>query len=47
VDGVSGAVYELNVKSKQDMSDSIPFWSSYQKYYFVQDGSNWLIFAIL
>lgn len=47
VDSVTGAVYELNVKSKTDMSESIPFWSEYQKYYFVQDGSNWLIFAIL
>ena len=47
VDGVTGAVFELNVKSKTDMSASIPFWSAYQKYYFVQDGSNWLIFAIL
>jgi len=47
VDGVTGAVYELNVRSKADMSASIPFWSDYQKYYFAQDGSSWLIFAIL
>lgn len=47
VDGVTGPVYELNVKSKSDLSSSIPFWSAYQKYYFVQDGNSWLIFAIL
>ncbi len=47
VDGITGAVYELNVTSKKDMSDSVPFWSDYQKYYFVQDGANWMIFAIL
>ena len=47
VEDVTGEVFELNVKSRQDMSASIPFWSDYQKYYFVQDGSNWLIFAIL
>ena len=47
VDGVTGAVYELNVKAKADMSSSIPFWSTYQKYYFVQEDGNWLIFAIL
>ncbi|HUJ74106.1 MAG TPA: hypothetical protein VL359_04570, partial [bacterium] len=47
VEGVTAAVYELNVQAKTDMSQSIPFWSDYQKYYFMQDGSNWVIFAIL
>jgi hypothetical protein len=47
VDGVTGAVYELNVKAKADMTDTIPFWSTYQKYYFVQEGADWMIFAIL
>jgi len=47
VQDVTGAVYELNVRAKADMTDSIPFWSLYQKYYFVQEGSSWLIFAIL
>jgi hypothetical protein len=47
VDGVTGAVYVLNVRSKVDMSSSIPFWSTYQKYYFVEEGANWMIFAIL
>jgi hypothetical protein len=47
VDGVTGTVYELNVRSKEDLSSSIPFWSTYQKYYFVQEGTDWMIFAIL
>ncbi|HTZ52044.1 MAG TPA: hypothetical protein VMF68_10315 [Spirochaetia bacterium] len=47
VDGITSAVYELNVRARADVSQSVPFWSDYQKYYFVQDGSNWLIFAIL
>jgi hypothetical protein len=47
VDGMAGSVYELNARSKTDLSSTIPFWSDYQKYYFVQDGSSWLIFAIL
>jgi len=47
VEGVTGTVYELNVKAKMDMSSSIPFWSTYQKYFFVEEGSSWLIFAIL
>jgi hypothetical protein len=47
VEGVSGAVYLLNVKAKVDLSGSIPFWSAYQKYYFVMDKGDWKIFAIL
>jgi len=47
VDDVTGTVYELNVRARTDLSDSIPFWSTYQKYYFVQEGGDWLIFAIL
>ncbi len=47
VDGVSGPVYVLNVRSKADLSATIPFWSTYQKYYFVQENSEWVVFAIL
>jgi len=47
VEDVTGAVYELNVKAKVDMSSSIPFWSVYQKYFFVMEDDSWLIFAIL
>lgn len=47
VDGVTGNVYMLNVQSRLDLSAGIPFWSSYQRYYFVQEEGNWVIFAIL
>ena len=47
MDTVEGTVYELNVQSKEDLSSTIPFWSAYQKYYFVEEGTNWVIFAIL
>jgi len=47
VDGVTGDVYMLNVQSRVDLSSGIPFWSSYQRYYFVQEAGSWVIFAIL
>jgi len=47
VDGISGPVYVLNVKSKMDLSASIPYWSTYQKYYLVQEDDAWKVFAIL
>ena len=47
VDGVSGPVYVLNVKARQDLTSSLPIWSTYQTYYFAKDGSDWKIFAIL
>jgi hypothetical protein len=47
VEGISGRVYELNVRSSADLSSSIPYWSPFQKYYFVEEGTNWMIFAIL
>jgi len=47
VEDVTGPVYVLTVKAKMDMSSSIPFWSTYQKYFFVEEGGSWLIFAIL
>ncbi|HEY9595703.1 MAG TPA: hypothetical protein VHE79_14585, partial [Spirochaetia bacterium] len=46
VDGVTGPVYVLNVVAKSDLSDLIPFWSTYQKYYFVEQDGHWVIFAI-
>jgi hypothetical protein len=42
---VAGPVYTLNVKARLDMSDVIPFWTTYQRYYFVNDGG-WKIFAV-
>jgi hypothetical protein len=47
VEGVAGDVYMLNVKAKVDLSGSIPFWSSFQRYYFINVSGNWVIFAIL
>jgi len=47
VEGVEGPVYVLNAKAKIDLSESIPFWSTYQRYYFAQDGGDWKIFALL
>jgi hypothetical protein len=47
VEGVTGRVYELNVRSSADLSSSIPYWSPFQKYYFVEEGTNWMIFAIM
>ena len=47
VDGVTGDIYMLNVQSRMDLSAGIPFWSSYQRYYFVQEAGNWVIFAIM
>lgn len=42
---VTGPVYALNVKARGDLSDKIPFWTTYQRYYFVNDGG-WKIFAV-
>jgi ketosteroid isomerase-like protein len=47
VEGVTGTVYELNVRSSTDLSSSIPYWSPFQKYYFVEEGGGWMIFAIM
>ena len=47
VEGVTGSVFELNVRSSANLSSSIPYWSPFQKYYFVEEGTNWMIFAIL
>jgi hypothetical protein len=47
VDGVTGDVWVLNVKARVDLSASISFWSMYQRYWFVQEDSHWVVFAIL
>jgi hypothetical protein len=47
VSGVTGDVYSLSVQSKADLSKAIPFWSAFQRYYFVDDGGTWKVFAIL
>jgi hypothetical protein len=43
---VEGPVYTLNVKAKMDLSDKVPFWTTYQRYYFVMEDGVWKIFAI-
>ena len=47
VAGVSGPVYALNVRSTLDLSAGIPFWASYMKFFFSQEGGSWLIFAVM
>ena len=47
VDGVSGPVYALNVKSNTDLSADVPFWGSYMKFYFMMEDNAWVIFAIM
>jgi hypothetical protein len=47
VSGVGPKAYRLNAEAKVDLSATIPFLGKYQRYYFVQDGGDWKIFAIL
>jgi hypothetical protein len=46
VDGVTAAVYELNIKAKEDLAPGVPYWTTWQKYYFVQSGTAWTMIAI-
>jgi hypothetical protein len=45
VSSVTGPVYLLNVQAKKDLSATIPIWTTYQKWYFVQE-DGWKVFAI-
>ena len=47
VPGVSAPVYSLSIRAKMDLSKALPFWSTYQRYYFVNDNGQWKIFALL
>lgn len=47
VSGVEGEVYRLNAEARMDLSSTIPFLGKHQQYYFLQDGGDWKIFAIL
>jgi hypothetical protein len=47
VDGVSGPVYALNVRSTTDLSADVPFWGSYMKFYFTMEDKAWVIFGIM
>jgi hypothetical protein len=41
-----GPVYALNVKARLDLSDKIPFWTTYQRYYFEKKDGDWKIVAL-
>ncbi len=43
---IDAEVYALNVRAKIDLSDKIPFWTSFQRYYFMQENDVWKIFAV-
>jgi hypothetical protein len=39
-------VYALNARAKIDLSDKVPFWTTYQRYYFMEENGTWKIFAV-
>ena len=41
-----GEEYLLTVKTRLDLSDTIPFWTRFQDYYFAKEMGSWKIFAI-
>jgi hypothetical protein len=41
-----GEEYLLTVKTRLDLSDTIPFWTRFQDYYFAEERGTWKIFAI-
>ena len=41
-----GQEYLLTVKTRLDLSDTIPFWTRFQDYYFAEERGGWRIFAI-
>ncbi len=43
---IDSPVYVLNVKAKIDLSEKVPFWTTYQRYYFVEENGTWRIFAV-
>lgn len=47
VSGVAGTVYSLSVQARMDLSKTMPFWTTYQRYYFVNDNGQWKIFALV
>jgi hypothetical protein len=42
----AGPVYALNVKVRLDLSDKVPFWTTYQRYYFTKVDGDWKIIAL-
>ena len=45
-DETGGPVYLLTAKTRRDLSDTIPFWTTWQGYYFRATGGAWRMFAI-
>jgi hypothetical protein len=43
---VDGPVYLLGARARMDLSDTIPFWTTWQAYYFRSVDGDWKIFAI-
>ena len=43
---VGGPVYLLGARARMDLSDTIPFWTTWQAYYFRPVSGDWKIFAI-
>jgi len=43
---VGGPVYLLGAKARMDLSDTIPFWTTWQAYYFHPVDGAWKVFAI-
>jgi hypothetical protein len=41
-----GPLYRLNVRARLDLSETIPFWTRFQEYYFSAEEGDWRIFAI-
>jgi hypothetical protein len=41
-----GPLYRLSVRTRLDLSESIPFWTRFQEYYFSAEEGGWRIFAI-
>ncbi|UCF97714.1 MAG: hypothetical protein JSV89_21485 [Spirochaetaceae bacterium] len=41
-----GEEYLLTVKTRLDLSDTIPFWTRFQDYYFAREMGTWRVFAI-
>jgi hypothetical protein len=46
VSGMRAEVYSLSIRAKTDLTAALPFWTRYQRYYFVNDNDRWKIFAL-
>ncbi len=41
-----GDVYALNLEARKDLSDEVPFWTTYQRYYFAKVDGDWKIIGL-